>query len=239
MKSRKLKFALLLAVAFGVIAWSPPSGEDLIVGTSNTVVSPSGYLGVIGVGNDGSARSTLVVGDSNSVSPGLSPGTGFSIVAGTNNVLTGGKNRNLVSGYSNTVDSHNSFVAGANNTMDGFTVGAGAHSSAIIGSGNQIASSHGWAMGYYNEITGDYGMALGNSNKISNSYAYALGAGLSVNQSNAVALGRWNAPMVAGDVLAVGTGSSAAPATALRVTSDGGVILGRAQGDISMGEYGN
>ncbi len=82
-------------------------------------------------------------------------------------------------------------------------------------------------------------MAFGNNNKISNSYAYTLGAGLRVNQSNAVALGRWNAPMESGDVLAVGTGSSSIPATALRVTSNGGVILGRAQGDISMGEYGN
>lgn len=44
--------------------------------------------------------------------------------------------------------------------------------------------------------------------------------------------------MASDDVLVVGTGfSDSIRNTALRVTDDGGVFLGRAQGDISMGSY--
>lgn len=240
MKSSKLKFFLLVPAVLCLVAWSPPAGENIYVGTGNNIYSPAGLAGAIGNNNQIKAESTWVVGDSNNVAWAQPNPARYSIVAGTNNVLTGGRNRNLVSGNSNTVNATNSFVSGENNTIDGFTVGSGANNVGVIGSGNLIASPHGWTTGYYNEIAGDYGMALGYSNIVSKSWGYALGAGLRVTEPGAVAIGVWNAPMIAGDVLAVGTGVNLNNrSTALRVTNNGGVILGRAQGDISMGDYGN
>ncbi len=84
MKSKNFKIAgLLILIVAGVGAWSPPNGEDLIVGTPNTTSSGSGYLGVIGTGNDVTGKSLLVTGDSNTVTQNL----GF--VAGSNNLVTG------------------------------------------------------------------------------------------------------------------------------------------------------
>lgn len=83
-------------------------------------------------------------------------------------------------------------------------------------------------MGYFNKVTGSQGAALG--------------CGLLADKSQSVALGRFNKAMESNDVLVVGTGTGSALAdrsTALRVTADGSVLLGRAQGDISMGIYGN
>ena len=81
---------------------------------------------------------------------------------------------------------------------------------------------------------------MGYSNTVSGSRAVAIGSGLNASVAQSTALGRFNGPMLSNDVLVVGTGTSATVTnTALRVTSDGGVILGRAQGDVSMGIYGN
>jgi hypothetical protein len=58
--------------------------------------------------------------------------------------------------------------------------------------------------------------------------------------TNSTALGRYNATMAGNDVLVVGSGSgSSTKFTALRVTDNGSVILGRVQGDIAMGNYSN
>jgi hypothetical protein len=78
-------------------------------------------------------------------------------------------------------------------------------------------------MGYNNNVSGDYGTALG--------------FGLNVSQTRAIAVGKYNQPMTSGDVFAVGVGTITTPSTALIVREDGAVILGRAQGDVSMGEY--
>ena len=210
MKSRKSKLILLSLVVLGVVAWSPPNSEDLIVGVSPSVTSPGGYVAVVGDSNVVSARNTLVAGLSNSV-PAGAPTTS------------------------------SSFVAGYNNTVAGAPPSAGATSAAAIGVGNQIMAEFGWAIGYANEVSGRTSMALGYDNQVSAQKANALGRGLKVTQNFSTAVGTYNAvPMVSGDVFVVGSGSSdTIRNTALRVTSDGGVILGRAQGDISMGAYAN
>ncbi len=237
MKSRNVKLIALLVVVGGVVAWSPPTGEDITVGSGNTVSSPAGVLGVIGSDNNVKAKNSFVVGESNVVTPADNPYAWASIVAGTGNILSGGVYRTFVSGDSNTVQASNSLLAGAMNTLKGPGGSGNATGSLVVGGGNNVQTAHGWAAGYNNQITGDYSVSLGNSNTVSGSYGYALGAGLTVNQSNAVALGQYNGNMAPGDVLAVGSGTSTTANTALRVTSDGGVILGRAQGDISMGAY--
>ena len=207
MKSQKSKLILLLVVVLGVVAWSPPNSEDLIVGASNTVTSPGGYATVVGDSNVVSARNTLVAGLSNSV-PAGAPTTS------------------------------SSFVAGYNNTIEGAGTNIGATSAAAIGVSNHIMAEFGWAIGYSNEISGRTSMALGYDNQVSAQKANALGRGLKVTQNFSTAVGTYNATMASGDVLVVGTGSSDTTRnTALRVTSDGGVTLGRAQGDISMGAY--
>lgn len=236
MKSPKTKLALLIAISAGIVAWSPPAGEDFIVGTGNTVTSPVEITGVIGKNNNVTARSSLVVGDTNTVTPGESPYTTTSIVAGAGNVLAGANYRNLVSGDTNSVRASNSLVAGTTNTVRGTTTTTATAHSAAIGINNLVAAQTGWAMGASNVVSGLYGSAIGCSNNVSSAYGCALGGGLQVNQ-NGTAVGSWNAPMQAGDVFVVGIGNSTTPATGLTVKYDGSVILGRAQGDISMGAY--
>ncbi len=87
-----------------------------------------------------------------------------------------------------------------------------------------LTSEHGYAIGYLNVVGGDYGSANG--------------YGLKANVAKGVAIGRYNETMASNDVVVIGSGTSdTSRQTALRVTNDGGVILGRAQGDISMGNY--
>lgn len=253
MKSSKTKLALLIAISAGIVAWSPPAGEDFIVGTGNTVTNVAETTGVIGKSNYVTARSSLVVGETNTVTGGQSPYTENSIVAGTGNVLNGSNTRNLVSGQSNSVRASNSLVAGTTNTVRGTTTTTATAHSVAIGINNLVAAQTGWAVGSSNIVSGNRGVAIGSANQAlalesaafgsysfiesQSEYSYALGSGLRVNQPSALALGTWNAPMVAGDVMVVGCGNPTTPTTAIRVTSDGGVILGRAQGDISMGAY--
>lgn len=260
MKSRKSKLIVLSVLIAGVVAWSPPNSEDLVVGAGNTVNSPSGYLGVIGDSNTAKGRGVLIVGESNTI-PNI--GTRSSVIIGRDNLFNNGREAGLTVGINNTTNATSSLVTGSANTMEGSAVGAQAWHSAAIGEANHLMTDLGWAVGSGNEITGSKGVTIGSNNIASGlqsaafgsynfvtaSYSYALGAGLRVHQSSAVALGRWNAPMVAGDVLAVGIGDSTTPATGFRVTSDGSIYLGgatsgkvvlaRPQGDISMGAYAN
>lgn len=242
MKSLKLKALLLLGITLGLVSWSPPNNESLIVGLNNTFRSSTGYLGIIGSDNLFDARSSLVVGTDNIASyesPTNNSSTSFgnSILSGTPNVVRNSASRCMISGNGNSIEANATMVSGTNNTLSGATVGTPTLNSVAMGGNNQIAAGHGWTMGYNNTVTGDYGVALGYGNNISSWRGHVVGTGLSANQTESLALGKYNSPRVSGDVVVVGSGTATAPNTALRITSDGSVILGRAQGDISMGAY--
>jgi hypothetical protein len=149
-------------------------------------------------------------------------------VVGTDNNLNngslgGGRHRNIVSGDLNNVDATNSLVSGYANMLESGASGICYHSAAI-GTNNQIIGSRAWAIGAWNEISADY--------------SATLGVDLKADVTKTVAIGRYNESMESNDVVVIGSGASdSVRQTALRVTDDGGVILGRAQGDISMGNY--
>lgn len=236
MKSQTVKLAVLFTAIAGVVAWSPPNSEDLVVGGSNTIDSTPGYVGVVGNSNTIKGHGMFVVGNSNNV-PNVD--SRHSAIIGRNNGFNNGRECSLVVGISNTVNANTSLISGHTNTVEGSGLGVTAWHSAAIGYFNQIMTSPAWTMGHTNEITGAYGTALGTANNVSNTYGTALGRGLTVTNSDAVALGRWNAPMNAEDIVVVGTGDATTRETALRITNGGGVILGRSQGDIAMGDYAN
>ncbi len=232
MKTRKNSIIILITLSAGVVARNTTNSEDLLMGTGNTASSVSGQLGIIGTGNLIKAKNTLIVGDYNKVSENAANTAEevlqSLVVGGWNQVRkgTGGRGRNLVSGNGNTLDGSNCFVTGFGNTVESSIVGGITYQSAAIGSSNHIMSDRGYAIGQQNEVTGYRGIAMGTGGQAKN--------------SESTALGRYNAEMESNDILVVGVGTSTATAdrsTALRVTSDGGVILGRAQGDISMGDY--
>ncbi|GAA5121168.1 hypothetical protein JIN84_00340 [Luteolibacter yonseiensis] len=221
MKIRKsLVMLSSVALLVGVIAWSPPNSEDVVVGTSS-MTSPTGALLIVGSGSSGKAKGSLIVGRDHMISEGSGQGERL----GT-----------IVSGTENTVDATSSLVSGSNNQVLSAT-STEPRNVGVIGANNLIGTVHGYAIGYTNVVSGDYGVALGASNTVASGHGRALGSGLSVTQDNSVALGIWNAPMVTGDLLVVGNGSSTARSTAMTVKKDGSVLLGKAQGDISMGIY--
>ena len=214
------------------------TGRGIVVGTGNKFGSSGstaggwkGYAMTVGDNNKTVGRSTLVVGWENTVTPNAveyTDSVNYSAIFGFQNMLaTGGNNALLVSGTTNTVlYANSSFVAGTNNTLGGLTSGGKSYSSAAIGNSNLVGSTAGWALGAYNTVSADNGVAIGK--------------GAKADQPNTVGLGRYNASMATDDVMVVGTGTDDTHRnTALRVTSDGSVVLGRAQGDISMGGYGN
>lgn len=226
MRKRKWSIIILsIPVIFGVVAWSPGVLEDLVIGSSNANLTSPGnpVLGVIGNANEGMAKSTLVVGENNDVSLAANTLTSYSVVAGLGNVLEKDNSRNLVSGETNTVQASTSFVAGHTNSVKGPTLGTAASYSAAIGAGNNVLAQSGWTMGQYNTVTGDK--------------STAIGFGLNVSQAYSVAVGAYNASTSTSDVFVVGNGISTTRSTAFRVTYSGDVILGKAQGDISMGDY--
>ncbi len=222
MKNNKFRnTAVLVAVLAGVVAWSPPNSEDLVMGWGNSLDSPNGAeLAVIGNSNQAKGESMLLVGDSN-ISHTT---TTNSAIVGYGNILSAGKTRTLVVGTANSVDATSSFAAGWNNTLRGSTLGSHATHSSAIGYSNLVATGYGWAMGNNNEV---YGYR-----------SVAIGTGCRSGRTDSTALGRFNQDMAADDVLVVGSGSSdTARETALSVKADGTVLLGMAQGDISMGNY--
>lgn len=213
-------------------------GRGIVIGSANFLSTPSStYSAVIGAGNDAVASSSLIVGFSNKISYNPTDpvsaitsqnSTRYSVISGSSNTIGYDCETLLVGGKLNTVDAYSTLVSGWTNTVEGATVGAPAYHSAAIGQLNHIMATYGWTMGYSNTVSGSRGVAIGS------------GAVASIAQSTA--LGRFNAAMQSNDVLVVGTGTAddvASRNTALRITSDGGVILGRAQGDVSMGVYGN
>lgn len=212
-------------------------GQGIVVGTDNrfgTVLSGPGVrtFGVtIGESNRSSVRNTLVVGNTNEVSPNATT-WGDSVrnsgIFGTGNNLTaptGGCTSILLGGTANSVYADNALVTGSGNTVQGPSVTTKSYQSAAIGTSNLVAATNGWAIGKGNTVFGSNGVAIGTGTKAMN--------------SESTALGRYNSTMASDDVLVIGNGTNdTSRSTAFRVTSDGGVILGRAQGDISMGIYG-
>lgn len=231
MKSRKSKILLLLLMLSGIVAWNTPSSEDIIMGTSNTATSTTGQLGIIGNGNEIKGRSVLVIGDTNHISESAASGNEvkWSLIVGAHNIVhegTGGRQRNIVAGDSNVVGGSNCLVSGYGNNVVSPTAGNPTYQSAAIGSSNAVIADRGWVIGQQSEVTGYRGVAIG--------------TGAEAKNTDSMALGRYNEEMETNDVVVIGSGTSdTVRQTALRVTNDGGVILGRAQGDISMGAYAN
>lgn len=149
---------------------------------------------------------------------GLVVGYGHSVSVGATE-----RSGSIISGSTNSVDTTCSIVSGFNNMVSS-SGSLENRNSCAIGGNNELADDHGYAIGYLNVVAGDYGSA----------YGY----GLRANAAKGVAIGRYNSNMASNDVFVVGTGSSdSVRSTAISVKADGSVLLGRAQGDISMGNY--
>lgn len=247
--SKLVLFSAITISSLALVAWSPPggAGDLILIGTSNTFPaagyrgflagnsnvagsgSPSGYAGIIGSSNTVNAVASLVAGNSNNLAQGatnFAQSLAYSGVFGNQNTVVMDCDTLLISGMGNSIKASSSFAAGQNNTLDGPTTGTLAYSSAAIGFANHVAAQTGWALGKENSVTAENGVAIG--------------TGASADTSSGTALGQYNSPMESGDVLVIGNGTDTTQrSTAFTVKSDGGVVLGRAQGDISMGIYGN
>lgn len=165
----------------------------------------------------------VVVGTGNTLN-----GSTKAMIAGDNNTTNNPSAKLLIVGQENTHYGSNNLLVGNTNIVEGPSTGASAYNSAAIGYMNGVHASRGWAIGWINEVLADQGTAIG--------------VGTRSNVAMGTALGRFNGSMQANDVLVIGAGSSEAETdrfNAIRVTSDGGVFLGRPQGDISMGDYSN
>jgi hypothetical protein len=246
MKTKKVAILILpvSCAILALVAWSPPNEENLLVGpvtgtTANSIASPNGQAAVIGSANKMRGTYSLTIGSGNeNYTPTDSVHENRqsnSLVVGYNNMAAGDRSNCIISGSTNKVDANATLVSGYNNDVQS-VASIETRNSGIIGGNNIVTSPHAYAMGYTNTVSGDYG--------------HAYGTGLKATQSCSVAVGKYNASMVSGDVFAVGTGTSdTSRTTALRATSDGSVILGsaasgkvilaKAQGDISMGQYSN
>lgn len=237
--------AAILSALFLLTSWSPPD-LNVQIGSQTHASNYRGYVGgytntlststlqtgfgtVLGNNNTAFLSAAVVAGGSNTIANGSTTSAHFlsgSGVFGSNNTIPQSRNNLLVAGTSHTVNATHSFVSGNSNTLNGVPVGDASYCSAAIGQSNNVASTTGWAVGYQNTASGTRSLALGSGSK--------------AEQPDSTAIGRYNAPMASNDVLVVGSGTSdSVRSTALRVTNDGGVILGRAQGDISMGQYTN
>jgi hypothetical protein len=173
-------------------------------------------------------RSNINLRDTNSTANTF--GTGNSNIVGGIDITMGNANqgswRSLSMGQSSTTLGLNNLSIGSNNLVRGSTANTPAYNSAAFGLDNLVTATYGWAVGSNNESSG--------------TRSVSIGTGSRANVTSGTALGKFNSSMASTDVVAIGSGSDSNNRfTALRVTSDGGVILGRAQGDISMGAYAN
>lgn len=248
-KSRILYLAPVLVVLFALVAWSPPNSENLIVGPTsgtgdNKLSAPGGQSGLVGASNEIRGTNTFVVGESNinynsDHTANTANKISRSLVVGLGNMPSGDRANCILAGSANAMNANNTLVSGANNDLASVT-STEVRNSCAIGANNIVTSPHAYAVGYNNTVSGDYGVTVGHSNLASASYSQSLGYGLKSTQLWSVAVGKYNNNMSSGDIFVVGTGTSdTARFTAIRVTNDGGVILGRSQGDISMGAYSN
>lgn len=244
----------ILAAVLGLtlISWSPTAPDYVVnIGTTNTtngfsdsttnittyrgLVSGTGnkvgsgatsYSIVTGSNNTANAQSSVIAGTYNSIARTATDDTTslrYSGIFGNYNTIPNSKTNLLVCGYSNTANASESISVGAVNTLQGPINGV-CNYSATIGLGNSVSATSAWAIGWGNAASG--------------TNSTAIGVGTRANATNGSALGRYNNTMATDDVLAIGNGTSdTSRSTALRVTANGSVILGRAQGDIAMGDY--
>lgn len=274
--NKKIFVGTIIISTLALVAWSPPDSGDIlmsagtpaiVIGTNNLVNgasspgeysttefrglvagdsnkcgtgSAAGYSALLGSSNIVNVHSSVVAGNLNTLAnfaTTFGETVRYAGVFGVSNTIPKNRYSLLVAGGYNSVDAHESLVAGYTNTVNGGVVGGTpATRSAAIGELNNINAAHGYAFGYQNVVSGNR--------------AAAIGSGAKASVDNSTALGKYNAEMVAGDVLVVGNGvDNNNRSTALKVTSDGSVVLGsaasgkvvlaKAQGDISMGDYSN
>lgn len=204
------------------------SYRGFISGSNNVAGSLPGSAAIIGETNSGNAYASIIVGSANKYAKtGTTSVTSARYMGlfGSQNEIANSNTHLLVSGYGNAVNATGALVSGTVNSVEG-----------VSGS----ASLHSMAVGCFNSIVAAKGWAIGDGNTVSATHGVAIGTDTLANQPNGTALGKFNSAMNTNDVLVVGTGADDVNrATAFTVTSDGGVILGRAQGDISMGDYAN
>lgn len=204
--------------------------RGMIAGQGNAAASDTSYSGIIGSRNVSRSKSSLTVGNDNKMvsTSNEVPTSDFvtsSAVVGTENILKANSTSSVVIGKTNTAQVDSSLIAGKGNDVEGPSADAElSFNSAAIGFQNVVASTTGWAIGESNTVGANRGTAIG--------------IGGLADKADAVVIGKFNRSVVAGDALTVGAGTSATNrVTALRVTADGTVVLGKAQGDISMGSY--
>jgi hypothetical protein len=209
---KKPKYFLTLGILvsfLSLVAWRPPNDDQVVVIGNANTSNYNGFR----AGNTGAINSTI------------SGSTGPSCVVGGGQ--TGSTRNSLVGGSNNSLHTIGGLISGDDNQ-----VGSAAAPvvvpvwSAAIGEKNSVVSTSGWAMGYFNVASG--------------ARSVGIGTGTMAQNANSTAVGRYNSDMASNDVLVIGSGSSVSTRfTALRVTNNGDVILGKAQGDIAMGEYSN
>lgn len=249
MKSRKYTISLKkigilgfssLALIF-LTSWSPPTGEDIELGIDQKMLIPRSVIEMnpsFSSSNTNSFRDqpALIIGYRNNLLVGTSGDlVARGIVAGNDNTLISGPRPSTILGQNNYLRGARSLVTGMDNLVAGPGSSYGNYSdltseTAVLGKANQVYSGRAFAVGFDNFVTGYDGIAIG--------------SGLDVTNGSSTALGQYNDTMKSEDVLVVGTGTGIPSdpdnierMTALRITDDGSVILGRAQGDISMGAY--
>lgn len=204
-RSPALVALVLTSATLCLVAWSPPTGEDINANRGNLILRDSNQA----ANNFGSSHSTIVAGFDNTMG---------------NNYQ--GSWRTVNVGQGNTTLGSNNIAIGQSNVVRGPGANDPAFQSAAIGTSNIVNATYGWTMGFANTASANRGVAIG--------------SGATANVLAGVAIGQFNANMASTDVLAIGSGTGdTSRFTAFKVTSSGGVILGKAQGDISMGAYSN
>jgi hypothetical protein len=214
--------------------------KGLCVGYQNdlsTSTFSSSYAGVIGYNNDVRTGGSITVGNDNLVTSSATTFANyakFTNVLGLENVVTGASYCTLLSGRDNIVNADYSVAIGQDNTLEGATTGSKTNNSGAVGQWNHIMSDKSWTMGLYNEVSSNETMALGK--------------GLEADAIGCTFVGEFNAATGASlttrasdePVFVIGNGTADnARSTAFTVLRDGGVVMSRAQGDISMGDFDN
>jgi hypothetical protein len=210
----------------------------MVIGYGNdysTTTFGSATGAVIGYQNNVRSMGGLTVGNVNEVTTaGTSVSTyaRFTNVFGVDNTVTGGAYGTFVHGESHTLNADHSLVSGESHTLEGATTGS--------------KTTYSLAAGYDNHIMADQASTIGTLNVVSSNQTIALGTGLEADAVGCTFVGEYNDPTGASlttrasdePVFVVGSGTADnARATAFTVLRDGGVVLSRAQGDISMGDF--
>jgi hypothetical protein len=238
MKYRKIVITVSLLSGITLLcSWDAPGGNGDNVRTDRaSLILRNLNTGAITNTSVGWSHSNILMGEGNKA--------GFT----TGSLVS---NRTILAGMNNQCAGSNNILIGDDNMVRGSTSTSYAYNSVAIGEFNHVFAPRGWVMGSSSEAlankatavgvsanaSGDSSVAIGLTAEASGTSALSVGVGTKATVGQSTAIGRYNATMTSNTVLDIGSGTSSARFTALRVTNDGGVILGRAQGDISMGDY--